>query len=700
MRGQKVGSLEPGERTSISLGSKGHCDDVRSNRVVAVEAEGSIRSLECPVGIGARQAGRRDPRPCGAGVVVTPTREGQERAFGADQVAPADAAACEKQGDFGRVAKIVARLVDDGVALVVASELEQRFGKARAAGEQVRIHLDETQELLARFVVATRSKKDTAEVGPRRAKARIDLQGVSVVTGGHVGAPFALGQHAERMVRLRQIPVDAARALEMQARPREVAALHLDQAEVRERLNETRVVLEGECEASFGFFEVAGSQGVAPGPVELDGLGSQRSRARAGEANCSHGDLNGETHAPHAFSSASRSPGCSKPQVSPGGTRFFAGRDPCAMNRVAPLDPGWSKVRRRRPVMSGKSKGRYVTNQMNFLVSVRRTGVALAFCILASPGSAAADPSSAELASARSLFNEARAAEDRGDWNEALIKLDAVAKVKLTPQVRFHLGLCQEHLSLLLESLNNLERAASEGAEQNLSTVAEEAKEHAAAVRARLPKLFIALPSGTDAHVEVDGQVVASVLLTRPVAFDPGPHKIVATAPGLTFSREIAIAEREEKRIDVVFGPVAPVPGASAPLVAPGAPEASTGAGSDSGASNSGHRGSTLGWVAVGVGGAALVGATASLLVRQSAIDDIEQACPTHENCPRRLESSQSTARTFGALGAVLAVVGGASVATGVVLLLQPRSEPASAKVAVAPWMTASGAGATGVLSW
>jgi hypothetical protein len=191
-------------------------------------------------------------------------------------------------------------------------------------------------------------------------------------------------------------------------------------------------------------------------------------------------------------------------------------------------------------------------------------------------------------------------------------------------------------------------------------------------------------------------------LLARSVAFDPGSHRIVATAPGLAFSREIEIAEREEKRIEVVFGPV-PVASAPplAPLGAPGASEfSSRGVGSDSDASNSGHWGSTLGWVAVGVGGAALVGASVSVLVRQGAINDIDQACPTHENCPRSLESSQSTARTFGALGAVLAVFGGASVVTGVVLLLQPHSEPASTKVAVAPWVTASGAGATGALSW
>src|SRR5260221_5924945 len=139
----------------------------------------------------------------------------------------------------------------------------------------------------------------------------------------------------------------------------------------------------------------------------------------------------------------------------------------------------------------------------------------------------------------------------------------------MTPQVRFHLGLCQEHTTRLVEALNNLERAASEATEQNLPMVVEEAKEHAANVRARVPKLLIVLPPGKESRVEVDGQVVASVLLTRPVAFDPGTHKIVASAPGLSFSREVSIVERDERRIDVIFS--------SAPLSAVSASPASRG---------------------------------------------------------------------------------------------------------------------------
>ena len=346
------------------------------------------------------------------------------------------------------------------------------------------------------------------------------------------------------------------------------------------------------------------------------------------------------------------------------------------MNRVAYPRPRCSEVRRRWAPIA----------------------VAAAVGVFAGQASANNEPSAAELASARSLFNEARTAEEQGEWQDALARLDAVAKVKMTPQVRFHLGLCQEHLGRLLEALNNLERAASEGAEQNLSTVVAEAREHASSVRSRLPKLSIILPPGSDARVEVDGQEVASVLLTRPVAFDPGPHTVVATAPGLSFSREVSVAEGEEKRIDVAFTRVPlSTKAAQPPPVVP--PRADTGGVGTEASSGPGSRWSTLGWIGVGVGGAALVGATASLIVRQGAINDINASCPDHRDCPRQLESSQNTARTFGTVGTVLGIAGGAVAVTGVVLLLQPRGD-ARAKVAVAPFVTYGAIGAAGTFAW
>jgi hypothetical protein len=325
-----------------------------------------------------------------------------------------------------------------------------------------------------------------------------------------------------------------------------------------------------------------------------------------------------------------------------------------------------------------------------------RAAATLGLCLIAKLAVAQPEPSGTELASARILFNEARIAEERGDWTDALAKLDIVAHVKMTPQVRFHLGLCQEHTAQLVEALNNLERAASEGSEQNLTTVVTEAKEHAASVRARLPKLSIVLPRGVVARVEVDGRLIASALLSRPMPFDPGAHKIVATAPGLAFSQEISIGEREDRTVEVVLSST------SAPAVAPGAalPAPAEPRVAESVTADPNHHSSTLAWAAIGTGGAALLGASIAALVHTAAINEIDHACPTHQGCPRGLESSQSEARTFGALAAVLAVVGVGSATTGAILLLTPPPQAGSAAVAVGPWMTASGAGATGTLRW
>ena len=70
-----------------------------------------------------------------------------------------------------------------------------------------------------------------------------------------------------------------------------------------------------------------------------------------------------------------------------------------------------------------------------------------------------AEPTRAELVAARDMFGEARDEEKAGNWTKALTLFEAVAKVKLTPQVRFHIALCEEQTGKLLEALNDFERA-------------------------------------------------------------------------------------------------------------------------------------------------------------------------------------------------------------------------------------------------
>ena len=62
------------------------------------------------------------------------------------------------------------------------------------------------------------------------------------------------------------------------------------------------------------------------------------------------------------------------------------------------------------------------------------TAPATARLILTFSPTAHAHSSAAELAPPRDMFSEARRAEEAGSWSEALLKLKAVASVKMTPR--------------------------------------------------------------------------------------------------------------------------------------------------------------------------------------------------------------------------------------------------------------------------
>jgi hypothetical protein len=326
--------------------------------------------------------------------------------------------------------------------------------------------------------------------------------------------------------------------------------------------------------------------------------------------------------------------------------------------------------------------------------SVLRSFGPIGVAALLVSGIAHAEPSAAELAAARDMFKEARQAEDASDWAAALDKLKAVAEVKMTAQVRFHLGLCRERLGQLVEALNDFERATSEAAEQRIASVAAEAPEHATAIRERLPKLTFEIPRGAgDAKVTIDGSAIAASMLSRAIPTNPGNHDIVVSAPGKIYRERISLAEKEPRAIKVVFSPdasttVAPAPTPTAPPTAttplPNRAEKASGGGS------------TAGFIMIGTGSALVVGSVVSVLVRSRALSSIDDKCPTHQMCSSDVRDDQSRAKTFGALAVAFGAAGVASVATGVVLVATSKKS----SVAIAPFVTGRETGLAGAVRW
>src|SRR5262245_59971432 len=149
----------------------------------------------------------------------------------------------------------------------------------------------------------------------------------------------------------------------------------------------------------------------------------------------------------------------------------------------------------------------------------------------------AQQPAAAELAAARQLFNEGKEHEKRKRWADALATFKKVAAVKMTPQVRFHIALCEENLGKLVAAINGFELAAEEAAQAGAmaSDVAENAPARADALRKRVPVLRLDVRGelGTS-RVLLDGAPVAAALVGTNIPVDPGAHTIDLETDGKT----------------------------------------------------------------------------------------------------------------------------------------------------------------------
>jgi len=190
--------------------------------------------------------------------------------------------------------------------------------------------------------------------------------------------------------------------------------------------------------------------------------------------------------------------------------------------------------------------------------------LALAFAAasLVSPAAfAGTEPSEAELTQARERFAEARRLEDAGRWSEALEELQRVAKVKMTPQVRFHIALCMEHVGLWTQALDMFAQAASE-AEGTAPQVVIESKQHIRKLEGELPTLSIHVRGAAPGdELLLDRQALPISAHPLPIRADPGPHSAELRREGEVVAREhFSLEPKATRRIELQVGSVAPAP--------------------------------------------------------------------------------------------------------------------------------------------
>ena len=296
------------------------------------------------------------------------------------------------------------------------------------------------------------------------------------------------------------------------------------------------------------------------------------------------------------------------------------------------------------------------------LLNPRRSvsNLALVFGLLAIQAPAAAQDA-AELKKARAQFQQATELEQAKNWTAALQAFREVGQVRMTPQVRFHIAVCEEGLGRLVAALGGYELALAD-ADQVNPDFKGEVEENVTKLRARIPKLVIERGAGANAAaIELDGVAVGDSSVGVEVPLDPGPHAVTAKAPNhKPFDANVTLKEEETTHLEVKLEELPPEllrTGGSA-----GQPDKPPS--------------KVVPFVVGGVGVASLIGSAVLFGLRQKTLSELKDACGAEgKHCPPSKQSSYDDLKFYHYGAEVTLGVGIAAVGTAGALLFFQRKK-------------------------
>ncbi len=268
---------------------------------------------------------------------------------------------------------------------------------------------------------------------------------------------------------------------------------------------------------------------------------------------------------------------------------------------------------------------------------------------------AIAEPSAADIAAAEELFRQARAAMEREAYDKACALFEESLRLERATGTLWHLGRCYEATERLASAWAAYLELAAEARRLDEPRKVEAARQRAAKLEPRIPRLVIELaPDGDVEGLAVfrDGRRVAAASLGAALPVDAGLHRVRAVAPHhQPWETTVQVSHHGETRI--LIPQLARQVAQAAPLRV---------------ASEPWYR-DRLGWT-LAIGGAAVAAGGAAALLHASALDDDAEAANRLDEA-QRLRERAADFRLGGGAGLAL---GAAITAVGVTrLILVPK---------------------------
>jgi hypothetical protein len=284
-----------------------------------------------------------------------------------------------------------------------------------------------------------------------------------------------------------------------------------------------------------------------------------------------------------------------------------------------------------------------------------------------------ANAQATDAAAAEQLFVSARAAMEKGDFNTACERFAESQRLDPAAGTLINLADCLDRQGKIASAWQRWKEALEmlRPDDERRAAVSQRAQ----SIEARVPKLELRLsakaPPGTIA--ERDGVAMGSASFGISLPIDPGPHRLVAKAPGHA-QREYALTVREGESSTLEIEPGDAIAGEATPAAPVRASPTPAAPARDSGSPAT----RTWGFVGLGVGTVGLlVGGTAGVLAITKK-SEMEEACRRVGEellCTSAGVDAADSGGTFATVANIGVAVGLVGAAAGAYLLLSSSSE-------------------------